>query len=166
MKRVLVLNADMTPFGTTTPKRAIALIIKERAEVIKETDIRIHPTMLVPSIIRLIKAVRHLWKKSVPWTKANVHTRDGYKCQYCGTKLERRELTIDHVVPKDQGGKNSWVNTVCACFPCNNKKSNRTPSQAQMALKRTPHQPTIMEFILKKVELDGLNEIVRELFEN
>ena len=166
MERVLVLNADMTLFGTTTRKRAVKLVKKERAEVIKETNVRAHRTMFYPAVIRLINAVRHLWKKSVPWTKANVHTRDGYKCQYCGTKLERRDLTIDHVVPKDQGGKNYWENTVCACFPCNNKKKNRTPSQANMVLRKQPHQPTIMEFILKKVELDGLNELLDDIFKD
>jgi 5-methylcytosine-specific restriction endonuclease McrA len=121
--------------------------------------------MFMPTIVRLIKMVRVLWKKKVPWTKDNVHTRDGRTCQYCHTKLEARELTIDHIVPKDQGGGNSWQNTVTACFPCNNKKDNRTPSQAKMYLRRRPYQPTIMEFTLKKLELDGLTKVLEELFE-
>lgn len=164
MNKILVLNADMTIMGTTSRKRAINLVHKKRAEVIVETTIRVHKNMFLPAVIRLVKAVRHLWKKQVPWSKANVHTRDGYICQYCETKLNRSELTIDHVIPRDQGGKNKWTNTVCACFPCNNKKNNRTPNQANMTLRKQPHQPTIMEFIMKKVEIDGLSEVLKSLY--
>ena len=163
MKDVLVLNSDMTLFGTTDWQTAVCMVERDRAEVLLDSDVKVHPRVYKPLIIRIINAIRHLWKKSVPWSKHNVHIRDKYTCQYCKTVLEKKQLTIDHVIPKDQGGKNSWENTVCSCFDCNNKKSNRTPSQAHMGLRKTPYKPTIMEFIMLKVKLDGLDSLLKEL---
>jgi 5-methylcytosine-specific restriction endonuclease McrA len=161
--KVLVLNADMSPFGVADWQDAVSMVIKERATVVAETDIRIHPKMLLPSCIKLVNIVRHLWKKKVPWSHDNVHTRDKHTCQYCKEKLNRSQCTIDHVTPKDQGGKNSWLNCVCSCFACNNRKGNRTPSQAKMGLKKRPYQPTIMEFILLKLESEGVNGLIKEI---
>jgi len=164
MSQVIVLNTDMTILGTTHWKRAMTLVSKGKAEVLAEGDFRIHPTVMVPKVIRLIKAIRNLWRTSVPWSKANVHVRDMYTCQYCGKKLSKNRATIDHVIPQAQGGKNRWDNTVTACFPCNNKKSDRTPDEAQMGLRKgLPHQPTIMEFLIRKVKTEGLDEVLKEI---
>lgn len=163
MQRAIVLNADMSILGTTPYKRAIRLIVKGKAEAVVDSEIDIHPSMKVPLVIRLIKAIRNLWRKSIPWSKTNVHIRDGYTCQYCGAKVAKNKATIDHVIPKDLGGKNGWENTVCSCFSCNNKKENRTPSQAEMSLKRLPYTPTIMEFLLRKIKQEGLAEVLKEL---
>lgn len=165
MSQVIVLNTDMTILGTTHWKRAMILIAKGKAEVLAEdTEIRIHPTVLMPKVIRLITAIRNLWRTQVPWSKANVHVRDMYTCQYCDTKLKRNKATIDHVIPQAQGGKNKWDNTVTACFPCNNKKRDRTPREANMSLRKgLPHQPTIMEFLIRKVKSEGLDEVLKEL---
>lgn len=163
MARCIVLNADMTILGTTDAKRAIRLVVTGKAESLVDTDKRIHPTMNVPAVIRLVKAIRSLWRKQVPWSKANVHVRDRYICQYCGIRVTRSEATIDHVIPQAQGGKNGWENTVTSCFPCNNDKSDRTPSEANMALRRRPVTPTIMEFLYKKIKSEGLEEVLHEL---
>ena len=165
MSQVIVLNTDMTILGTTHWKRAMILIAKGKAEVLAEdTENRIHPTVLMPKVIRLITAIRNLWRTQVPWSKANVHVRDMYTCQYCGKKLKRNKATIDHVIPQAQGGKNKWDNTVTACFPCNNEKRDRTPSEARMGLRKgLPHQPTIMEFLIRKVKAEGLDEVLKEL---
>lgn len=162
----MILNADMSPMGTAKWEDAVSMVCSDRAEVVLESDIRIHATMLLPSIIRLVKMVRNLWKKRVPWTKENVRTRDNFQCQYCGETLFSRDCTIDHVIPKSQGGKNTWENTVCACFSCNNRKDNRTPSQAKMALRKKPSHPTIMEFILLKVKAEGLDSLFKLLMES
>jgi len=163
MTKVIVLNNDFTVLGTTSYKRAIRLIVKGKAETVAESGIRIHKSMLIPSVIRLIKAIRNLWKKSVEWSKHGVAIRDGYICQYCGVAIPKAKVTIDHVIPKAYGGKNSWENTVCSCFKCNNMKENRTPSEANMALRKKPVQPTIMEFLLQKIESEGLEEILKSL---
>jgi len=161
--RVIVLNADMSILGTTNWKRAIRLIVKGTAEVISESERVVHPSMKVPNIIRLIKAIRHLWRKEVPWTKPRVHVRDLYQCQYCGRHLSKHNATVDHVIPKSHGGKDRWENTVCSCFSCNNTKDNRTPSQANMTLLRQPHKPTIMEFMLRKIKAEGLEQVLKDL---
>ncbi len=163
MERVIVLNNDMTIIGTTTWKRAIRLITVGKAEVLAESDRQIHPTMYVPKVIRLIKAIRNLWRTSVPWSKQNVHVRDHFQCQYCGTYISKGKVTIDHVIPVAQGGKNRWDNTVCSCYDCNNSKEDRTPSEAHMTLLRQPRQPTIMEFMLRKIRSEGLDEMLKDL---
>lgn len=161
--RVIVLSNDMTVLGTTSVKRAVRLITVGKAEVLAESNTQIHPTMFLPKVIRLIKAIRNLWKTQVPWSKQNVHVRDMYTCQYCGKKLSRSACTVDHVIPVAQGGKNRWDNTVCSCYACNNSKEDRTPSQAHMTLLKQPTTPTIMEFMFRKIKADGLEEVLKEL---
>jgi 5-methylcytosine-specific restriction endonuclease McrA len=163
MEKVLVLKNDMSILGTCHWQDAVCMVVSGKAEVLVEGEKRIHPTMLMPLAIRLIKAIRNLWGVKVPWTKSNVHARDQYVCQYCGIELKRNKATIDHVIPRTQGGKNSWENTVCSCFDCNNKKNDRTPREAGMYLKKEPYRPTIMEFLMRRIKNDGLEELVREL---
>ncbi len=165
MSKVVVLNTDMSVHGTTTWETAICMIMRNRAESVVDSDVLVHnrTNTFKPLVIRIINTVRFLWKKAVPWSKPNVHTRDNHTCQYCKTKLSKKELTIDHVIPRDYGGKNGWTNCVTACFPCNNKKRNRTPSEAHMYLKRQPYQPTIMEFITMKVKQEGLQALLNDL---
>ena len=163
MARCIVLNSDMTILGTTDAKRAIRLVVTGKAESLVDTDRQIHPEMFVPAVIRLVKAIRNLWRKQVPSNKHNVHVRDKYTCQYCGKKLQRNKATIDHVIPQAQGGKNGWGNTVCSCFECNNAKGDRTPSEAEMSLMKQPVTPTIMEFLYKKIKSEGLEEVLKEL---
>ena len=163
MEHVIVLNADMSILGTTSWKRAIRLVITGKAETLADSNTRVHPTMCIPKVIRLIKAIRNLWKKEVPWAKGSVHIRDQYICQYCGETVPKRKATIDHVIPVAKGGKNKWDNTVCSCFDCNNKKEDFLPSEVGMSLLRQPYQPTIMEFILKKVQSDGLEGVLKEI---
>jgi len=163
MERCIVLNNDMSILGTTTWKRAIRLVVTGKAEALADSDRKIHPTMNVPKVIRLIKAIRNLWRTSVPWSKPNVHVRDLYVCQYCEEKLAKNKATIDHVIPRAQGGKNTWENTVCSCYDCNNSKEDRTPSQAKMSLRRLPYRPTIMEFMLRKIKSEGLDKTLKDL---
>jgi 5-methylcytosine-specific restriction endonuclease McrA len=165
MSKVVVLNTDMTVFGTTTWENAICMIERERAESVVDSKILIHTRRKIykPLVIRILNTVRFLWKKAVPWSKPNVHTRDNYTCQYCVIPLSKKEVTIDHVIPRGRGGKNSWANTVCSCFSCNNKKGNKTPSEANMFLKKQPVRPTIMEFILAKVRQEGVESLLKDL---
>lgn len=162
--KVLVLNGDSTPFGVAKWEDAVSMVVRERAVVVAQSDIHIHPKFgYIPTIIKLVNIIRHLWRKKVPWSHDNIHIRDKHTCQYCREELTRKQCTIDHVLPKDQGGKNGWLNCVTSCFACNNKKANRTPNQAKMYLRKQPYQPTIMEFILMKLEAEGVDELVKEL---
>ena len=72
-------------------------------------------------------------------------------------------MTIDHIQPKSRGGGHTFENCVCSCGPCNHKKGNRTPREANMFLKRQPYQPTIMEFFRHKVKRTGMDKVLKQL---
>jgi 5-methylcytosine-specific restriction endonuclease McrA len=94
----------------------------------------------VPRIIRLL-GYDKLPRQDVKFNRRNIYARDGNKCQYCGRKFSTTELSLDHVVPKSQGGKASWDNIVCCCVKCNVRKGGRTPDQARMHLITKPVKP-------------------------
>src|SRR5947209_13812412 len=94
----------------------------------------------VPRIIRLL-IYEKLPKQDVKFNRRNIYARDSNKCQYCGRKFPTSELSLDHVVPKSQGGRASWENIVCCCVKCNVKKGGRTPDQAHMHLITKPVKP-------------------------
>lgn len=165
MQRCIVLNGDFSFLNTVSWKRAICLLIKEKAEVLKEGDIVIRngegtPIFKMPLVIKLIKIVRLIYKNKVPFSKRNIMVRDDYKCMYCGG---RTHLTIDHVIPISKGGKSNFDNCVTSCQPCNNKKGNRIPSEAKMFLKKQPHAPTISEFIIMKMKKLQVTDFLKEL---
>lgn len=93
---------------------------------------------MVPAIIRLVRAVAFRAKYLRP-TRNAIFRRDRYTCQYCG---DRNKISLDHVLPLSRGGKDTWENLVTACFPCNNKKGNRTPDEANMPLAKQPQRWT------------------------
>ena len=94
----------------------------------------------VPRIIRLL-GYDKLPRQDVKFNRRNIYARDGNKCQYCGKKFPTTELSLDHVMPKSQGGKSTWENIVCCCVKCNVKKGGRTPEQAHMHLITKPVKP-------------------------
>lgn len=147
MDRVLVLNSDYTPLNVTTIRRGFILVIKGKAEVLREDTQRIVTTIgefVRPLVIRLLNYVRF---SSAPLklNRKRLYRRDDSQCVYCGSK---KSLTIDHVLPKSRGGKNTWGNLVTCCNPCNIKKGNRTPDEAGMKLRQKPYEPSIFSFVL------------------
>ncbi len=105
-----------------------------------------------PSVIRLSAYIKVPYKK-IELSRKNIHRRDNYRCQYCGSRST--ELTIDHIVPKSRGGIDSWENLVTACISCNNKKGSRTPDEAKMKLINLPSRPhhiLFMKQYMGKVE--------------
>lgn len=94
----------------------------------------------VPRIIVLTFFDR-LPKKEVKFTRHNVFERDKYTCQYCGRLFDAKELNLDHVVPRDKGGKTTWENVVCSCIRCNSKKANKLPHEVNMFPMREPRAP-------------------------
>lgn len=94
----------------------------------------------VPRIIRLL-AYDKLPEHGVKLNRRNLFARDRNKCQYCGRIFSTSDLSIDHVLPRAQGGKDSWENLVCSCIRCNARKGGRTPDQASMRLIRKPEKP-------------------------
>ena len=142
MGQVLVLNATFEPLNVVTVRRAIVLLLKEKAEVVEATEAQIRSqclTLDVPLVIRLVYYVRVPRRLFLPLTRRTILARDHYACQYCGKQT--RELTLDHVVPRHLGGKHDWDNVVSACKACNHRKAGRLPAEAGMKPIRQPCRP-------------------------
>jgi 5-methylcytosine-specific restriction endonuclease McrA len=152
----LLLNNTYEPIQVVGWQRAITLLWQGKVEVLEEHDEEIHSisfTMKIPSVLRMLMPVKLKRKVPVKFTRLNIFTRDGWKCQYCGEKFESEELTFDHVVPVSQGGKKSWENIATACVECNSHKEGRTPQQAGMKLLRKPKQPIWAQVVTVTVGL-------------
>ncbi len=111
-------------------------------EAVKSISLRIR----IPRVILLLFFDR-LPAKEVKFTRQNVFERDKNTCQYCRQRFDRKELNIDHVVPRQRGGLTSWTNVVCSCIDCNSRKANRTPEEAGMRLVRKPKKPRWRPFL-------------------
>ena len=147
---VIVLSAGYEFVGLVSWQRAMLLLFNGKVEVVKESDrvVRtVSKTFRVPAVIRLLKFIRQIYRREVPFSRKNILIRDSFSCQYCGQDHSSAELTLDHIIPKVQGGKNDWTNVVACCRSCNVHKGGRTPRQAGMSLVNKPFKPTIMEFI-------------------
>ncbi|MFD7923222.1 HNH endonuclease [Streptomyces sp. NPDC059740] len=148
MRQTLVLNASYEPLSTVTLRRAVVLVMQDKAVVESaHTGLRLRAASLempVPAVIRLSRYVRMPFRRQVPWTRRGVLARDGHRCAYCGG----RATTVDHVVPRSRGGGDTWLNTVAACAPDNHRKADRTPEQAGMRLLRRPFEPTPADAML------------------
>ena len=157
----LVLNRNWQPVNVATVARALVLLWNESARVVDPADYhrytwadwsRLKPRadedciqavrfkLRVPEVIVLCGYDR-LPVAHVTFSRRNIFKRDHYTCQYCGAQPGSAELTLDHVVPRAQGGVSSWVNCVLACTDCNKRKADRTPEQARMHLRKRPVRP-------------------------
>lgn len=140
---VLVLNASFEPINICTWMRAIKLVVKDRAEIIATHDHYVHVGLLLPAVIRLTR-YRHVPHRIQELTRRNIFIRDGFKCAYCLKHISHGTgLTLDHVIPRSQGGRNSWENLVSCCETCNRRKANRTPEEASMTLHIKPRTLTV-----------------------
>jgi len=141
MEPVLVLNANFEPLNVCEIRRAIGLIILDKASMVENGRgvIRtVNSSFPKPSIIRLEKMIKRP-RPEVKLTRREVFRRDHYTCQYCGKKY--LDLTIDHVIPRHLGGKQSWHNVVTACAICNHKKGGRTLRESGLQLRKKPTSP-------------------------
>ena len=141
---VLVLNASYEPLNVVSVRRAMVLLLKDKAQAVEVAEAMLHAERVelpVPLVIRLLAYVRvpHRWR--VPVTRRGVLARDAYTCAYCGAQPGRSALTVDHVVPRSQNGGKTWDNLVTACAPCNRKKGGRRPDEAGMLLRQRPFTP-------------------------
>ena len=138
---VLLLNQNYEPLNICRVRRAIVLLAKGKAEPLVHhqrplrTPARDVPR---PSVIRLRYYVRRP-RPNIRLSRREVLVRDAHTCQYCGA--HGMDMTIDHVLPRRLGGRRRWDNLVTACQPCNLRKAGRTPSGANMRLRRQPTQP-------------------------
>lgn len=166
---VLVLNRFYMPIRVVDVRRAMTLMYRGCAEAITIEDdqycsydfeswcevSQLHALekqagedflrtpsqeVQVPRIVRLVFYDR-VPKSVVRFNRKTLFARDSYRCQYCGHARPTSQLSLDHVVPRSQGGKTTWENVVCSCMTCNSKKGGRTPLQANMRLLSEPIRP-------------------------
>lgn len=146
MEQTLLLNASYEPIKVVDWPRAITLWCQGKVEIVAtyEREVRaVTFSFKLPSVVRLLRFVKiRRAKDFVPFTRANIYTRDAYTCQYCGEAFKSQDLTFDHVIPAAQGGVKNWENIVTACVDCNVQKGARTPVESGMKLRRIPSKPT------------------------
>ncbi len=160
-----MLNRLWQAINVTTVRRAFVLLCQGHAEVVgTEGDERfatydfeswrdlsrlrpreemVHTVAypVLPPRVIVLAAYDRLPRKEIRFTRHNIFERDRNTCQYCARRFDRKELNLDHVLPRDRGGMMSWENIVCSCIPCNSRKANRLPHEAGMRLIRQPKRP-------------------------
>ena len=140
MGRALLLNASFEPLCVVSERRAVVLVLKEKAEIVERNGAELHSeraVFVVPSVIRLVHFVRVPYRTRVPLSRRAVFARDGHRCQYCNRAAEN----IDHVVPRSRGGPHEWDNVVASCRSCNARKGDRLPAECGMAPRHKPVAP-------------------------
>lgn len=171
--RVLVLNRLWQAINIVGARRAFSILVREHAKVIhwQEGDFRVHSftewiafssahpaidrgrsvrtvnlQIRIPRIL-LLEEYDRLPMKEIKFTRQNLFERDRYTCQYCGNVFSHRSLNLDHVIPRDRGGRTTWENIVTSCLKCNTRKGNRLPHEAGVRLRRKPTRPKYRPFI-------------------
>ena len=140
MSRALILNATYEPLSVVSTRRALVLILSDKAELLAATDAYFHSERAAfpePSVVRLSYFVKVPYQTRVALNRRAVFARDGHRCQYCGGAAEN----IDHVVPRSKGGTHTWENVVAACRPCNTTKEDRFLHETGLTLRRAPAPP-------------------------
>ncbi len=140
-QKALVLNATYEAIALVPMKRAIILVLQDKAEILHEGEELWRSANLsfrVPTVVKLTYFVKIPYRARIPLNRQAVLTRDNHECQYCAKKGD----TIDHVVPRSRGGKHEWSNVVACCRRCNAKKDDRTLRELGWTLRRQPATPT------------------------
>jgi 5-methylcytosine-specific restriction endonuclease McrA len=150
VSRSLVLNASYEPLCVVSTRRALMLVLDDKAELVTATDRFFHSERAAypePSVVRLSYFVKVPYQARVALNRRAVFVRDGHRCQYCDQPAEN----IDHVIPRSRGGTHSWDNVVAACRPCNARKMDRLLHETSMRLRRPPRPPRERIWVLAAV---------------
>lgn len=145
--RALVLNQDFRPISVCSIQRAFVLVFMKKVEMVSSFNgSKLHTVdreFSIPAVVRLQNYVNVPYR-GVELTRANIFKRDAHQCQYCGSP---KDLSIDHVLPRSRGGGSNWKNLVTACKPCNARKGDYTPEEANMPLANEPFKPSYLMFL-------------------
>ena len=176
--QVLVLNRSWVAVNVASIRRALGLLYQDLARAVHPEDYSLYdfgdwcelskfrkegrfistPTMdiRIPEVI-LLNAFNGFFHREVRFSRRNIFERDKNTCQYCSKRLAKSELTIDHVVPRSRGGRDTWENLVLACMRCNVRKGDRVPREAGMPLIRKPKKPAWLPTLGVKVPSEKLS---------
>jgi 5-methylcytosine-specific restriction endonuclease McrA len=150
MVRALVLNASYEPLSVVSERRALVLVLTDKANVVVSRDEIWNSETLsieIPSVVKLIRYVRVPYRRTVPVTRRAVFGRDGHQCQYCGGPAE----SLDHIRPRSKGGDHSWENVVACCRACNVRKGDRLPAESGFNLRSRPGPPRRFAWIYASI---------------
>lgn len=145
--RVLVLNQNYEPLNVCSWQRAVSMVFMGKATPVEyDGKVLRSPTteLRLPTVVRLSYHVRRPLPE-VRISRSSIMARDAHTCQYCGAR--GKNLTLDHVLPRDRGGGHTWENVVACCTDCNNKKGNRTPQEANLRLLTQPRRPRFIPYL-------------------
>jgi 5-methylcytosine-specific restriction endonuclease McrA len=176
---VLVLNRLWQPVNICSARRAVTLLFLGHAQVVhidEEQNFLTHDVeswsqvvegvselqvlrsislaIRVPTVI-VLSSFDRLPRQEVKFTRQNVFERDGYTCQYCSKTLEVARLNLDHVIPREKGGRTTWENVVCSCITCNTRKANKLPADVNMFPAREPRKPRWRPFLSSAIAGNG-----------
>lgn len=164
--RVLVLNQNYEPLNVCRWQRAVTLVFLDKAIVVESDSKTLHSptiTMPMPSVVRLVRYIKRPLPK-IKLSRQSLMERDSYTCQYCGK--QSKHLTVDHIVPRERGGRHTWSNLVACCVDCNVRKGNRTARQAEMKLLKDPQRPRFIPYLSFATMRRALtNEVWRDYLE-
>ena len=175
--KVLVLNRSYLPVHVTSVKRAFALLYQGVARAVDDQyrtfdfaswrDLAVEVNhervgvvggfVRVPRVL-LLTAYERMPKRHIRFSRFNIYARDNNTCQYCGRRLPRTELNLDHVIPRSRGGTSTWENVVCSCHSCNRRKGGQTPEEASMLLIGKPKRPQWTPFSTEMFSLRRYRE--------
>ncbi|HVE64249.1 MAG TPA: HNH endonuclease [Mycobacteriales bacterium] len=147
MPEALVLNATFEPIGVVSQRRAVVLVLSEKAVCVERGEGTLHSeraTIDVPAVVRLTRFVRVPYRAWVPLTRRGVLVRDGGRCVYCNAIA----TSLDHVMPRSRGGEHSWDNVVACCARCNRQKAARTLAELGWHLRRPPACPKGLAWVV------------------
>lgn len=141
-----MLNASFEPLSVVSTRRAVVLVLAEKAEILHESGEAFRSERLriaAPSVVRLRCYVKVPYHRRTALNRRGVFLRDDGRCQYCGARAE----SIDHVIPRSRGGSHTWENVVAACSRCNTHKRDRSVEDAGMTLHRRPEAPRQLSWV-------------------
>jgi 5-methylcytosine-specific restriction endonuclease McrA len=150
MRNALVLNATYEPLSIVSARRAVCLVLSDKADMIEAGTDEVRAerfSMKAPLVIRLRYVVKVPYQRRTAMSRHAIFARDSHRCQYCGARAD----SIDHVMPRSRGGLHVWENVTAACRPCNLKKRDRTPEEAGMKLETRPFAPRELGWIFLTV---------------
>lgn len=159
-RKVLLLSAAYEPLGAIGMARAVRLVWKGAAQVVERDPARVlrsaRASYDVPSVVRLVEYIDlRRRRRDTGKQRFRILVRDRFRCQYCAKKYPAAELTLDHILPRSRGGSDEPGNLCASCYPCNQRKGDRTPDEARMPLLSTP---SALRYGLDRAVLNHLAE--------
>ena len=153
-RKVLVQNQSYEPLMVIGAKRAIVSILSDKTECVANYSDVVRSqsfSMNLPSIVRVKRYVR-FFRNDVVLNRVNILKRDDFTCQYCSKRSG--SMTIDHIIPRNKGGKDTWINLVAACGKCNTKKGDSLLEKIDMELLKKPKKPNYLFYFKQYINKD------------